>query len=305
MELNIINTLNKKQKEESDIIVCDINNTITDLKNIIINNLGIKYIPERIGLYYIKKDINNPSKNIKENLTNLNRTIRDYDLTNNTTIYVKDLGPQISWRLTYVIEYVGPLLIIIYFFLKLNPYKANTTQIIGFIMSTFHFSKRIIESIFVHKFSNSTMPLKNLFINCTYYWIIYGILCGYTLFNENYVQPSYSLVVKGLLVFLFWSAEIKNLRCHLILKELKDKNKGEKGIPDGEGYEFVSCAHYFWEFLAWLFFSILVNLLTFYFFTLCGFLILRSWAIKRHKEYRKTFGDKYPKGRKAFIPFLI
>ncbi len=305
MELSIINTLNKKLKDESEVIICDINNTIIELKQIIINNLGINLNPERVGLYFIKQDENNPSKNKKENLTNLNKTVRDYNITNNTNIYVKDLGPQISWRLTYVIEYIGPLLIIAYFFLKLNPYKANHTQILGFIMSTFHFSKRIIESIFVHKFSNNTMPLKNLFINCTYYWIIYGILCGYTLFNENYVQPNYSMIIKALFVFLFWSSEIKNLKCHLILKELKDKNNGEKGIPYGEGYEFVSCAHYFWEFLAWLFFSIFVNLPSFYLFTLCGFLILRNWAIKRHKDYKKNFGDKYPKERKAFIPFLI
>jgi very-long-chain enoyl-CoA reductase len=30
-----------------------------------------------------------------------------------------------------------------------------------------------------------------------------------------------------------------------------------------------------------------------------------DWAIKKHKRYKKDFGDKYPRGRKAMIPFII
>jgi len=28
------------------------------------------------------------------------------------------------------------------------------------------------------------------------------------------------------------------------------------------------------------------------------------WAVKKHRRYRKEFGDKYPRNRKAMIPFL-
>ena len=30
-----------------------------------------------------------------------------------------------------------------------------------------------------------------------------------------------------------------------------------------------------------------------------------EWALKKHKNYKKEFGDKYPKNRKAFIPFIL
>lgn len=35
---------------------------------------------------------------------------------------------------------------------------------------TFHYAKRLFETQFVHRFSHGTMPLFNLFKNCTYYW---------------------------------------------------------------------------------------------------------------------------------------
>jgi very-long-chain enoyl-CoA reductase len=28
------------------------------------------------------------------------------------------------------------------------------------------------------------------------------------------------------------------------------------------------------------------------------------WAVKKHRRYRKEFGDKYPRGRKAMFPFI-
>jgi len=30
-----------------------------------------------------------------------------------------------------------------------------------------------------------------------------------------------------------------------------------------------------------------------------------EWAFKKHKTYKKEFGEKYPKGRKAMLPFIV
>lgn len=29
------------------------------------------------------------------------------------------------------------------------------------------------------------------------------------------------------------------------------------------------------------------------------------WALKKHKAYKREFGDKYPRNRKAMYPFLL
>lgn len=40
-----------------------------------------------------------------------NKLIREYGLKDGDSLIVKDLGPQISWRAVFTIEYLGPLLI--------------------------------------------------------------------------------------------------------------------------------------------------------------------------------------------------
>lgn len=39
-------------------------------------------------------------------------------------------------------------------------------------------------------------------------------------------------------------------------------------------------------------------------FTLAGFAQMAQWALGKHRNYRKEF-SKYPRGRKAILPFLI
>lgn len=29
------------------------------------------------------------------------------------------------------------------------------------------------------------------------------------------------------------------------------------------------------------------------------------WAKEKHRRYKKEFGDKYPKSRKAIVPFVV
>lgn len=40
------------------------------------------------------------------------------------------------------------------------------------------------------------------------------------------------------------------------------------------------------------------------FFTIAGAYQMIIWALGKHKNYRKDF-EKYPRGRKSIIPFVI
>lgn len=56
--------------------------------------------------------------------------------------------------------------------------------------------------------------------------------------------------------------ELYNFKTHLILRNLRARGTRQRGIPYGAGFDFVSCANYYWETLAWLVFAILVSCFT-------------------------------------------
>lgn len=173
-----------------------------------------------------------------------------------------------------------------------------------------HFLKRELESLFVHRFSNATMPLKNLFVNCAYYWLLNGAFIGYFLFHPKYTDPKWSPLTLAALISTFIGAEGLNFICHMILRNLRPAGTKSRGIPRGYGFNIVSCANYFWEVIAWASFAGLSKCVPAYIFLAATVYILSQWSLARHRRYIKEFDGKegkplYPRNRKALIPFLI
>ena len=328
MEITVINDIKKrrsKNKTEEDVPMVDsskfkigevdINKTVKEFKELIYEklNLSSQLSRGRLGIMLsIKKD----GKEIRTFLSDDYKQLLFYDRVSdpNALFYVKDIGPQINYRLVYILEYLGPLLFTLLFFIrytfifkKNNPDKNFQTHVIlYFFMAFFHYTKRIAESLFVHIFSRSTMPLTNLFKNCAYYWGIFGILCGYTLFNPYGKDITFLKFPRYLMVAFFFSAEMYNLKTHIILRDIKIKGKGKKYMPPRtDGFELVTCANYMYEFFAWVCFSAFSLNIFVIFFTICGFLQMKQWALKKHAEMRNNYGDKYPKHIFAFIPYFI
>ena len=283
----------------------DTNFPLRELKKLIIQQFNIKLPYSRIGLSYLPV----PGVKDKLSMSEDKRPVKSYDLfCESSEVFIKDIGPQISYRLTYVIEYLGPLIIPFLYYYRLTKipnHEIATTQTICLIMSTFHYLKRILESLFLHIFSRDTMPLFNLFKNCLYYWGLYGVFCGYFLWNPNYHEKQFFKFGRYIFIPFFISAEVKNLKCHIIQMENKMKNGGNKNILTGEGFELVTCANYFWEILSWFCFSMFCFHWAFFLFTVAGFYQMRIWAIKKHKDMKKRFGDKYPPQRKILIPYIF
>ncbi|EAN30497.1 3-oxo-5-alpha-steroid 4-dehydrogenase family protein [Theileria parva strain Muguga] len=233
-------------------------------------------------------------------------------VTDGTSLYFKDLGVQISWRLVFFMEYLGPLFILplLYFFpsffYRTEPLIRYCSQKCGFVMLMFHFLKREFETFFVHRFSKETMPIKNLFTNCFHYWVLCAIGIGYYLFHPNYRPVLFFTrgAEKIILFALFFLFQFLTFMTHLTLCRLRPKGTVVRGIPRDWGFQYVSCANYFWELLIWVDIALFVNTLTGYFFAFAVFLILANWAKKKHNKYLKEFPN-YPKNRKALIPFLF
>merc|ERR1712137_1173682 len=135
------------------------------------------------------------------------KKLSDYGLTTDCTIIFKDLGPQISWRTVFALEYLGPMLLYPIFYSQ--PWwiygsdlpAMDLVQHLAFACFMLHYLKREYETVFVHRFGNGTMPLRNLFKNSSYYWGN-ALICAYFINRPGYTPPSFLLVVVGVALFV-------------------------------------------------------------------------------------------------------
>jgi len=239
------------------------------------------------------------------------KKLSDYDIKEDDVLYFKDLGPQISWKLVFLIEYLGPLVlyILFYFFpiIYRQPFDEHSwVQTLALYCWTFHYAKRELETLFVHKFSHATMPIFNLFKNSGYYWGC-CLMVAYFVNHPLFTAPASLNVYIGLTLFAI--GEIVNLICHLQLSNLRPDGSTTRAIPKGLFFDFVSCPNYTFEILAWIGFSLMTQTLTSYLFTLIGAGQMFIWAGQKHVRYLKEFDGKdgreaYPKSRKIIIPFV-
>ena len=223
-------------------------------------------------------------------------------------IYYKDLGPQIGWSTVFYIEYAGPLFVYLWFYLN-NSGELSRVQHIAAACHSFHYLKRLLETKFVHRFSHGTMPLRNLFKNCSYYWS-FAAWQAYLINHQSYTAPSYgSAQVNGALV-AFILCQIGNFSIHIALKNLRKPGSTERKIPFPTGnpftsmFSFVSCPNYTYEVGSWLSFAVMTQSFSSLIFATLGFMQMSQWALGKHRNYKKEFSN-YPRSRKAIVPFFI
>jgi len=235
-------------------------------------------------------------------------------------VQFKNLGPQIGYRTVFLVEYAGPMLFVGAFAacrlgmlgsdMQMRVFGSGAKAAMSPVALTSiycwmgHFLKRELETLFVHKFSRPTMPMFNLFKNCAYYWL-FGAFIGYPLCSVSFNAPDSTFVHAGLAIFVL--SELGNLYCHVKLSLMRPAEGSKKReIPKGFMFDLVACPNYFFELMSWVGFSMMTFVPASVVFTLAGFYQMSEWALKKHSEYKKTYGKEYEGlKRKALVPFIL
>lgn len=231
----------------------------------------------------------------------------------NTRRAATTTGPQIAWRTVFLLEYLGPILFHVgavvfrpYLYKDAASHPLSDTQRLVFAMFVAHFVKRELETLFVHKFSASTMPARNIFKNCFFYWAFSGALCAYAVYSPTSLAATASDPVVDLVgTVIFILSELANASVHLHLSSLRSRGGTERRIPSGLGFSLVTCPNYLFEILSWVGVIIASRDWSVLLFIAIGAAQMAAWAKGKEKAYRKEFGDKYKKKRYVMLPGLI
>lgn len=232
-------------------------------------------------------------------------------------LYVKDLGPQVSWRLVFVVEYLGPILVHSLFYrLSKNPalvmsYHSRSAPYnpflnkLAYTLIMAHYLKREFETLFVHQFSQSTMPLFNIFKNSFHYWVLNGAIAfgyfGYGFMIDDsklhHIYNALNLNHIRALVCLFLVAESWVFYVHIKLRLWGDAQKKQgnttKRVPINSGmFALFVAPNYTFESWAWILFTLIFKLNLFsLIFTAVSMTQMYLWAQKKNKRYgtRRAF----------------
>jgi len=304
MEVNVLHV--KSGKELAVIAGLKPQSTIRDVKNGF-RNIKPKYYSDRQAF---KTDAR--GKMLKDT-----ETLESLGIENGGKLYFKDLGPQVGWTTVFLTEYAGPLVIYLIFYARpsLIYGAAAASQPMAQVVHiaagcwSFHYAKRLLETVFVHRFSHATMPIMNIFRNSMYYWG-FAAFVAYFINHPLYTPPAYGdlQVYGGLASFLF--AELGNFSIHMLFRNLRPAGSKVRKIPMETSnpftwlFKFVSCPNYSYESLAWISFTVMTQCLPAGLFCLAGSWQMFQWAMGKHRNYLKEFKD-YPRGRTSMIPFLM
>ncbi|XP_040023202.2 very-long-chain enoyl-CoA reductase isoform X5 [Gasterosteus aculeatus] len=304
-EVKILDAKTKEQLCFLDKV--DPRSTIRDIKSLF-HKAYPRWYPARQALML---DANQKSLRDEEVLQNL-------PVGTTATMYFTDLGPQLGWTVVFLAECIGPLLIYLLFYFRV-PYiyshnyaftsSPHPVVRIAFACHSFHYVKRLIETIFVHRFSHGTMPLRTIVRNCVYYWGFSAWL-AYYINHPLYTPPSYGELQINYALVIFVMCELGNFSIHLTLNNLRGEGSRSRRFPEPTKnpftwlFIFVSCPNYSYELGAWVGFSIMTQCLPVAFYTLLGFIQMTIWAKGKHRAYSREFKD-YPTLRMAIIPLIL
>lgn len=167
---------------------------------------------------------------------------------------------------------------------------------------TIHFVKRVMEVLFIHRYSGGMTIDTFIFLPLGYISTAGSLLYDMQLSEEYLSRPSVNLIPLGIVLFMVGISG--NFYHHYLLSKLRKGGEKVYRVPQGGLFGYVVCAHYFFEIIEFLGVAFICQtpfafcVVAMMFFTLVGRSIsTKAWYMKKIEDF--------PSHRKALIPFLI
>ena len=275
MKINII-----WKGEKYDVNISENATTSELIKNICkITNLN----RDRINVTYQKDDQKVHLKD-KEKISEIKEKV----------FTVRDFGPQFSYKGVFILEYFGPFFIWPICKIILNSGRTYYLTLAS-LMWTFHFTKRLFETILIHTFSHKTMPLFNLFKNCIYYWG-FSILISVSVIKHSKATNSDIDKMQYIFSVLFFIFELTNAYTHIRLRTLRTNGSLAHVLPKGFLFENIVCPNFTFEILSWFCFALFTRTWPAYLFSLLGATQMWIWASKKKNNLIKDYPEVRKRG---------
>ncbi|CAI9265971.1 unnamed protein product [Lactuca saligna] len=192
------------------------------------------------------------------------------------------------------------------FLVGLASFAIFGNQDLRFIMLilvlTIHFLKRVLEVLFVHKYSGS-MALETAITICSSYTISTGTMIYAQYLSQEHNKPTIDLKYVGIVLFII--GIVGNFYHHHILSNLRTKDNREYKIPKGGLFDLVICPHYLFEIIEFIGVSCIAQTTYALAFTLGTMFYLTGRSYATLEWYLLKFGEKFGSGVKALIPYAF
>ncbi|ORX73797.1 hypothetical protein DL89DRAFT_289504 [Linderina pennispora] len=185
-------------------------------------------------------------------------------------------------------------------------------------MYNLHVILRLYETVYHQPATKAQMHVGHYLVGLVHYvFAPLGIISD-AIYTPGWVPANAYLVLTGMAVFAY--ASIHQWRCHHILYKLRFQSLREERerrereaeaetsakeanvqaayvIPTGDLFRYVSSPHYLCEILVYIALWLVTSCQS------TTILIMTIWSASQ-KWYKSTFGDKFPRNRRALIPFV-
>ncbi|XP_062905263.1 trans-2,3-enoyl-CoA reductase-like isoform X1 [Mobula hypostoma] len=266
-----------------------------------------QWYPSRVGL---QLESNGPP--LKET-----KVIKNLATSSIITLYFRDLGTQVNWTTVFLTEYIGPLLIYLLFYFRLphlydmedkNYWSRPLVVHLACLCHSLHYIKQILETLFLHNFSDENTALKMMLKGCAFYWG-FTTWMAYYINHPLYTPPSFGnrQIIPALVCFLVCGAGNYFTNAAIIqVHKAGTKNHIVRPTynPFTWLFKLVSCPNYTYEMGVWISFTVMTQTFPVAVFALMISLQLIMWAQRKHYKYQKDIKN-YPSYRTALIPFVL